>query len=108
MSVCASLPALHALFTAMVELKAVLDDATDLRDHDTEHPLDIGMPELVDASARDAAEMMVILHVVQRVPWGTVQKRSLAQDADIHEQLNCAVDGSHAPDPASLPRSLRR
>ena len=87
MSVCASLPALHALFTAMVELKEVLDDATDLRDHDTEHPLDIGMPELVDASARDAAEMMVMLQVVQRVPWGTVQKRSLAQDADIHEQL---------------------
>ena len=87
MSVCASLPALHALFTAMVQLKAVLDDATDLRDHDTEHPLDIGMPELVDASARDAAEMMVMLQVVQRVPWGTVQKRSLAQDADIHEQL---------------------
>ena len=87
MSVCASLPALHSLFTAMVQLKAVLDDATDLRDHDTEHPLDIGMPELVDASARDADEMMVMLHVVQRVPWGTVQKRSLAQDADIHEQL---------------------
>ena len=93
MGLYASPAALHALFAAVIELQAMLDDLTDLRDHHAQHSFDVGVAELIDPSAAHADQLMVMPNAVQRVPGGTVQKGSLAQDANVHEQSQRAVDG---------------
>lgn len=85
--------AFDASLTAMVEIEPVPDDLAELVGHGAEHALDGGVVELIDASAGDADEVMVMAHPVQRVERGAIRELGLAEDADVHEQPKGAVDG---------------
>ena len=84
---------LWAFPAVVVELEPVPDDLADLSGHFAEHALDGGVAECPDASAGDADEVSVARRPAHGVARRAVRENGPAEDTEVHEQRQRAVDG---------------